>query len=91
VIGANRQIVGRLENRHPRDLGEQLGQMVFARGVQMLDQDEGHAGLRRQPGEQLRKGFKPAGRRSDPDNRKRSQATTFRHVRRRRFPYRLFA
>jgi hypothetical protein len=56
-----------LLNRHFGGPGEQRGQSTFVRGLQVLDQHEGQAGIGRQGAEQSSEGFQSSGGGADPD------------------------
>src|SRR5207302_7999131 len=53
---------------HGRLLGNEFGQQAFVFGIQMLNQNEGHAGIVRKASDQFGEGFDSAGRRADGGN-----------------------
>jgi hypothetical protein len=62
--------IGHFDNRYRRLAAPQLREVAGLLGVQVLHENERHARFCRQVGQQLRKGFQPAGGRADADNRK---------------------
>lgn len=70
VIGLNRHAVGRLLYRHRRMVGEQIDHQAFMRRIEVLHQDEGHAAILGQRGNQLAASVEPAGGSPDADDAK---------------------
>jgi len=71
VVGLDGEVVGDLGNVHGGGAGQELGQGAGMVGVEMLDEDEGHAGVWGQVFEQKREGLQASGRGTDSDNRER--------------------
>lgn len=60
VVRLYRLVVLGLERGHRGGAREQFAEKAAAAGIQVLDNDEGHAGVRRQGGHQLLQGLKAA-------------------------------
>jgi hypothetical protein len=69
VVGLDRLAVRGLSHRHPGRPDQQIGQHTRMCRIQMLDEDEGHSGARRQVVQQTTEGIESAGRGPDPDDR----------------------
>ena len=69
VVGFEPHVFARFEYRHGGMRRQQLDHHARMGGVEMLDQDESHAGLGGQRREEGAKGFKPAGGGADRDHR----------------------
>jgi len=74
VIRLDAHAVPNGDDRNGRPLGQYFRQQAFMLGIEMLDQDKGHSGIRRQGREQLAKGFEPASRSTDAHHRERIPA-----------------
>ena len=72
MIGRDPKPLARLDDRHVGGPGQELGQPALMAGIEVLDQHEGHAGLRRQMGEELGEGLETPGGRAYPDDGKRA-------------------
>ncbi len=70
MVGLERHAVRRLLHRHRRMPGQQIDHHARMRRIEMLDQDERHAGVAGERIEQPADGFEPAGRGAEPDHRK---------------------
>ena len=71
VVRLHGQMVGDREDGHRRGSGQDIGQPALVRGVQVLDQHEGHAGISGKLFQKLAEGFKTAGGGADADDRER--------------------
>ena len=69
MIGQDRHPVLRLHDLHGGLLGQQFGGEAFVLGIEMLDQNEAHAAVRRHGIHKSLEGVKAAGRRADADHR----------------------
>ena len=69
VISLHAHAVGDLKDRHRRVTREERRQCAFVLRRQMLDEDEGEAGLRRQCADHAREGLEATGRCADSDDR----------------------
>jgi len=65
VVRADRQSVLGLHHRHRGLPAQELDQQALVLGIEMLDQDEGHAALRRHDRKERLEGFEPAGGRAE--------------------------
>ena len=71
VVRLHWQTVGDREDGHRRGSGQDIGQPALVRGVQVLDQHEGHAGVGGELFQKLAEGFKTAGGGADADDGER--------------------
>ena len=71
VVGLGELLARDLAHRESGGPRQDVGQRAFPRRVEMLHQNEGHAGVGRQVLKQLREGLEAAGRRADADDRMR--------------------
>ncbi len=74
VVALDRHPVRGLQHRHLGVAAEQLREHARALGHQVLDQDEGHAAVRRQVLEEGLVGLEPARRGADADDQQRRSA-----------------
>ena len=58
-----------LADRHPRAAGEDLGHQTVLGRIEMLDDDKGHAGIRRHRLKEQFQGLQPPGRSADRHHR----------------------
>ena len=68
VVRLYGQTVGDREDGHRCGSGQDIGQPALVRGVQVLDQHEGHAGISGKLFQKLAEGFKTAGGGADADD-----------------------
>ena len=68
AIGLDDHGVANLADGHGSFFGNELGKQAVMLGVEMLDEDEGHAGVWREVAEQLGNGFQAARGSSDGNN-----------------------
>ncbi len=68
VVGGDGRFVDHLGDRHVRLAGQQLGQQAGVLGIEVLDEDVGHAGVVGQVLEELGERFEAAGRGADADD-----------------------
>ena len=60
-VRLNRHAVFHFMNRHFGVASDQFGQDALVFGIEMLDEDEGHARVRGRMGEELLEGFQSSG------------------------------
>lgn len=68
MIGLDAHAAGDFLDAHGGFLGEQFGEEAVMLGVEMLDEDEGHAGIGGQVGDEFGEGFDAAGGGADSGN-----------------------
>jgi hypothetical protein len=68
VVGDEGVAVLRLRHRHGRAAAQDIDQRAGVVGIEMLDQDERHAGVRRRIGEEGPEGLQAAGRGAQADS-----------------------
>jgi hypothetical protein len=61
MVGDNGHALRGLDHRHRRLPGQEVDQQALVVGVEMLDQDEGHAAFRRHVRKEILEGVEPAG------------------------------
>ena len=71
MIALDQYAVADLSDRHRGGAAQRLRQQAVVLRIEMLDENERHAGIGRQTGQELREGFQPSRRGSNTDDWKR--------------------